>query len=114
MGKWKDEIQDHPEVPPALNASSFRCWDFAPGDVTPAHRTQSLDYGIVMKGSVVLELDNGERTTLNEGDTVVQRGTMHTWRNETSEWCKMYFVMIGANPVEIGDKKLVEEFRAAK
>ncbi|KAJ7058759.1 hypothetical protein C8F01DRAFT_1370956 [Mycena amicta] len=110
-GKWVDEIVDHPEVPPAPSGSSLRCWDFAPGEVTPIHRTLSLDYGIVFKGTIVLELENGERLTLKEGDTVVQRGTIHTWRNETDEWTKIYFVMIGAKPVEIAGKKLELEFR---
>ncbi|KAJ7058753.1 hypothetical protein C8F01DRAFT_990218, partial [Mycena amicta] len=79
----------------------------------PIHRTLSLDYGIVFKGTMVLELEDGERLTLKEGDTVVQRGTIHTWRNETvtDEWTKMYFVMIGAKPVEIAGKKLELEFR---
>lgn len=45
---------------------------------------------------MVLELDDGERITLNEGDTIVQRGTMHAWRNETTEWARIYFVVLGA------------------
>jgi quercetin dioxygenase-like cupin family protein len=44
---------------------------------------------------VTLELEEGERIVLKEGDTVVQRGTMHTWRNETNEWAKVFFVMLG-------------------
>jgi uncharacterized cupin superfamily protein len=59
----------------------------------------SLDYGIVAKGSVVLELEDGERVTLNEGDTVIQRGTMHCWRNETAEWARMYFVGLGRSTI---------------
>lgn len=54
-----------------------------------------MDYAIIFKGSITLELEEGERVTLNEGDTVVQRGTMHTWRNESTEWAKVYFVMLG-------------------
>jgi hypothetical protein len=45
----------------------------------------------------VLELEDGERVTLNEGDTVIQRGTMHCWRNETAEWARMYFVGLGGS-----------------
>jgi quercetin dioxygenase-like cupin family protein len=59
------------------------------------HRTVSIDYAIVMNGSLVCELDNGERVTLNEGDTLIQRGTTHSWRNESTEWARIYFVLLG-------------------
>ncbi|KAJ7649511.1 hypothetical protein DFH06DRAFT_1331875 [Mycena polygramma] len=112
-GEWIDEITSHPEVFSG-NGSNFRCWDLCPGEVTPMHRTVSLDYAIVFKGSIVLELEEGERIVLNEGDTVVQRGTMHAWRNETSEWAKVYFVMTAAKPVEVDGKVLEQEYRTAK
>ncbi|KAF7296802.1 Cupin-2 domain-containing protein [Mycena indigotica] len=109
--KWVDEVKEHPEIPPAAGGSNFRCWDMPPGSVTPMHRTLSLDYAVVLKGSVVLDLDNGERTVLAEGDTIVQRGTIHAWRNESDEWCRMLFVMIGAKPIEVSGNVLGEEYR---
>ncbi|KAJ7088200.1 hypothetical protein C8R43DRAFT_1050810 [Mycena crocata] len=93
-GKWVDEIADHPELF-SVNGSTFRAFEFSPGSVSPVHRTVSLDYGIVAKGTVVLELEDGKRVTLKEGDTVVQRGTMHQWRNETTEWARVYFIGLG-------------------
>ncbi|KAJ7087045.1 hypothetical protein C8R43DRAFT_1115315 [Mycena crocata] len=113
QGKWVDEVTLQPELTSA-GGSTFRCWTFAPGDVSPLHRTITLDYGIVFRGTVILELEDGDRVTLNEGDTVVQRGTMHTWRNETTEWAKMYFVMLGAKPIEVGGRRLGEEFLKAE
>ncbi|KAJ7474265.1 hypothetical protein FB451DRAFT_286262 [Mycena latifolia] len=113
QGKWVDEVTQHPELVSG-SGSTFRCWDMAPGDVTPMHRTVTVDYAIVFRGTVTLELEEGERVTLNEGDTVVQRGTMHAWRNETTEWAKVYFVMLGAKPIEIGGKTLGEEIRKAE
>ncbi|KAJ7716216.1 hypothetical protein DFH07DRAFT_862359 [Mycena maculata] len=112
-GKWVDEIEEHPTIASDIG-STFRCWDMCPGDVSPLHRTVTLDYVIVAKGSVTLELEEGQRIILNEGDTVVQRGTMHTWRNETTEWARVYFVMLGAKPVEIDGRALAEEFRKAE
>ncbi|KAF8188268.1 hypothetical protein K438DRAFT_1594452 [Mycena galopus ATCC 62051] len=109
QGKWVDEIKSHPEVFSG-SGSNFRCWDFAPGEMSPLHRTVTLDYAIVFRGSVTLELEEGERVTLNEGDTVIQRGTMHTWRNETTEWAKVYFVMMAAKSIEVGGQILKEEF----
>ncbi|KAJ7649518.1 hypothetical protein DFH06DRAFT_996407, partial [Mycena polygramma] len=98
-GVWVDEITSHPEVFSGTG-SHFRCWDFAPGTVTSVHRTITLDYAVVFKGSITLELEEGEKIVLNEGDTVIQRGTMHTWRNETKEWAKLYAIMSGASPSE--------------
>ncbi|KAJ7447878.1 hypothetical protein B0H11DRAFT_2081871 [Mycena galericulata] len=110
QGKWVDEIADHPElISPA--GSTFRAFEFSPGSVSALHRTVSLDYGIVAKGSVVLELEDGERVTLSEGDTVIQRGTMHCWRNETTEWARMYFIGLGAKSVNVNGEELNEEWR---
>ncbi|KAF7293776.1 Cupin-2 domain-containing protein [Mycena chlorophos] len=110
-GKWVDEIAENKEHV-SKDGSVFRVFEFAPGTVTPMHRTVSLDYGVIARGSVTLELDNGERVVLNEGDTVVQRGTMHLWRNESeTEWARIYFVVLGAQPLEIGGRKLAEEWR---
>ncbi|KAJ7913729.1 hypothetical protein B0H13DRAFT_2250798 [Mycena leptocephala] len=115
QGKWVDEITDHPVILSA-DGSTFRAFEFAAGLFSvciPLHRTVSLDYGIVAKGSVVLELEDGERVTLNGGDTVIQRGTMHCWRNETAEWARMYFVGLGAKPVNVNGKELEEEWHKA-
>ncbi|KAF7340311.1 Cupin-2 domain-containing protein [Mycena venus] len=109
-GEWVDEIAQNKEHV-SNEGSVFRVFEFAPGTVSPAHRTVSLDYGIVAKGSMVLELDDGEKITLNEGDTIVQRGTMHTWRNESTEWARIYFVVLGAKPIEINGEKLEQEWR---
>ncbi|WP_028266056.1 cupin domain-containing protein [Arthrobacter sp. MA-N2] len=70
------------------------------------HRTLSLDYGIVLEGELELELDNGEKTVVKAGDVVVQRGTIHTWRNASDEMSKVAFILLDANPVKIGEKEL--------
>ena len=44
------------------------------------HRTVSLDFGMVLKGSITLELDDGVETEMKEGDIVVQRATIHAWK----------------------------------
>lgn len=41
------------------------------------HRTQSVDFGVVLKGTIQLVLEDGVETTVNEGEVVVQRGTNH-------------------------------------
>ena len=70
-------------MPPAPNGTKIRINEFPPGVVSPVHRTQSVDYGIVLSGEVVLVLDDSE-TVLRAGDVVVQRGTNHRWENRSA------------------------------
>ena len=60
------------------------------------HTTASVDYEFVVSGSVVLELDDGTEVELHPGDTVVQNGTRHAWRNRGSEPCRIVVVLVGA------------------
>jgi mannose-6-phosphate isomerase-like protein (cupin superfamily) len=64
------------------------------------HRTESVDYGVVMEGEVTLVLDEGE-VRLRAGSVVVQRGTNHAWANRSGGPCRMLFVLIdgGYDPV---------------
>jgi len=57
------------------------------------HRTETVDYGIVLSGEVWLVLDDGE-VRLRPGDVVVQRGTNHAWSNRTGEPARMAFVLV--------------------
>jgi mannose-6-phosphate isomerase-like protein (cupin superfamily) len=57
------------------------------------HRTETVDYGIVLTGEVWLVVDDGE-TRLGPGDVVVQRGTNHAWSNRTEETARMAFVLV--------------------
>lgn len=56
------------------------------------HRTESVDYGIVLSGEVVLLLDDSE-VHLKPGDVVVQRGTVHAWTNRNDTICRMVFIL---------------------
>src|SRR5437763_1747943 len=69
------------------------------------HRTDSLDYAVIMSGEIDMELD-GSTTHLKAGDVVVQRGTVHNWVNRGTEPCVIAFVLIAAKPVEVGGKVL--------
>ncbi|KHS41680.1 MULTISPECIES: cupin domain-containing protein [Novosphingobium] len=80
-----------------LNGGSvIRICDMLPHQESPMHRTNSIDYGIVMKGEVELELENGVKKTIREGGVIVQRGTVHLWRNTTDEICRIAFILIEA------------------
>lgn len=57
------------------------------------HRTETVDYGIVLSGKVWLVVDEGE-TELFPGDVVVQRGTNHAWSNRSDATARMAFILI--------------------
>ena len=83
-----------------------------PGQGAPLHRTRTLDLGVVLEGEVELELDSGVKRVLKAGDTVVQRGTAHAWRNisPADGWLRMYFVAIDTKPIMIDGQELPEEW----
>jgi uncharacterized cupin superfamily protein len=57
------------------------------------HRTESVDYGIVLEGEITLLVDEGE-TTVRAGDIVIQRGTNHGWSNRSGKNCRIAFILI--------------------
>ena len=87
-----------------------RIVDFGPKSEPLMHRTQSLDYGIVLEGEVELILDSGEKRIMGRGDLAVQRGTNHAWRNTSeTEWARMAFVLQASEKVIIDGKELGED-----
>jgi quercetin dioxygenase-like cupin family protein len=87
------------------NGTIFRIIEFAPGVAPRKHRTDSIDYAVVLSGEIDMELDNSV-VHLNAGDVLVQRGTIHNWVNRGSKPCVMVFVLIDAKPVEVGGNVL--------
>ena len=76
---------DAPQLEPSLGGSSFHFVTLPPtprGAKPGWHRTMTLDYNILLGGELVLMVDDGE-TTLHPGDVVIQRNTLHAWRNDT-------------------------------
>jgi Cupin domain len=57
------------------------------------HRTQTIDYGIVIGGELTMILDEDE-TIVRAGDIVIQRGTNHAWANRSDTNCRVAFVLI--------------------
>jgi quercetin dioxygenase-like cupin family protein len=80
-------------VAPAPNGTKIRINELPPGAGSPMHRTQTVDYGIVLDGEVVLVLDDSE-TVLRAGDVVVQRGTNHRWENRSGTTARVAFILI--------------------
>ena len=87
--------------------SVIRIVDMLPNASSPMHRTDSIDYGIVVSGKIELELDNKVVKIIEAGGVIIQRGTIHKWRNPSAdEICRIVFVLTEAKPFEINGKPL--------
>lgn len=91
---------------------TFRITEWAPGHARFTHRTETLDYAILLSGEIDLELDDGEVVHLKPGDVVVQRGTIHTWVNRGSVPAVTAFILIDARPAEVNGELLRTHFPA--
>ncbi len=123
----EDPTVGHPfRLPPPQNGTIFRVVEYPPDamrvsamranstahaqeasgytrDVANArhpgfHKTNSIDYAIVLSGEIWALMDEGE-VLLKTGDVLIQRGTSHAWSNRTNESCCVAFVLIDAAPL---------------
>ncbi|KAM5350315.1 hypothetical protein ACJ41O_006820 [Fusarium nematophilum] len=83
--------------PQGLSVSTgtvLRYVDIPPRMTSPMHKTVSLDYGVVLEGTVELVLDSGETRLMRRGDICIQRATMHAWKNVSdTEWVRMLYIL---------------------
>ena len=87
------------------NGTVFRVIEFAPGVAPRNHRTDSIDYAVVVSGEIDMEFDDAV-VHLKAGDVLVQRGTIHNWVNRGTQPCVMAFILIDAKPVDVAGKVL--------
>lgn len=89
------EALEHSAVAAALGA-------IPAGDIVNKHpfmhRTNSVDYAIVLSGEIDMLLDDTE-VHVKAGDVIVQKGTNHAWVNRGTEPCRMAFILIDAEPI---------------
>ena len=78
------------------NGSVFRVIEFEPGVAPRNHRTDSIDYAVVMSGEIDMEMD-ATVVHLKAGDVLVQRGTIHNWVNQGTEPCVIAFILISSD-----------------
>jgi quercetin dioxygenase-like cupin family protein len=90
----------------AADGAIFRVVEYAPGVSSRMHRTQTVDYAVVMAGEIDMVLDGGKEVHLKQGDVIVQRGTVHDWINRGKVACVIAFVLIASKQPRIGDKLL--------
>ena len=88
------------------NGTVFRVVSFEPGVTPRNHRTDSIDYAVVISGEIDMGLDDGVNVHLKAGDVLVQRGTIHNWVNNGTAPCVIAFILIASKPVTAGGKVL--------
>ena len=84
----------------------FRVVEFSPGVSPRVHRTDSIDYAVVISGEIDMELEKGAEVHLRAGDVLVQRGTVHNWINRGKTPCVIAFALVDAKPAVAGGKTL--------
>jgi len=87
-------------APPA-HGTRFAVIDFPPGNHARMHRTETIDYVVVIAGEIDMDLDDST-VRLKPGDVMVQRGTNHAWVNRGTAPARLAFVLIDAVPLGIG------------
>jgi quercetin dioxygenase-like cupin family protein len=87
-------------APPA-NGTRFAVIDFPPGNEARMHRTETIDYVIVLEGEIEMDMDDST-VKMKAGDVMVQRGTNHAWANRSDKRARLAFVLIDAVPLGIG------------
>ncbi|HEX4325596.1 MAG TPA: cupin domain-containing protein [Burkholderiales bacterium] len=95
---YPPESNDPAERERAFKASFSNLYQDAqhapkPGEHPGMHRTETVDYAIVMEGELTAILE-GEETVMRAGDVLVQRGTNHAWANRSGKFARICFVLI--------------------
>jgi len=88
-------------APPA-RGSRFAVIDFPPGNHPHMHRTETVDYIVVIEGEIDMDMDDST-VKLRAGDVMVQRGTNHAWANRSNARARVAFVLLDAEPLGIGN-----------
>ncbi|MFC1491555.1 cupin domain-containing protein [Nitrospinota bacterium] len=82
------------------NGTVFRVSKYDPGVLGRVHRTQTIQYGVVISGEIHMELEDTE-VHLKAGDVLVQRATVHNWVNRGTVPCVIAFILISADAEEM-------------
>jgi quercetin dioxygenase-like cupin family protein len=86
---------------PPQNGSRFIVMEFAPGIASEMHRTETIDYIVVLAGEIDMDMD-ATSVKLRAGDVMIQRGTDHAWINRGHEPARLAIVLLDAKPLGIG------------
>ena len=84
------------ERPPPAGGTIFRVLELQPGVSAEMHRTDTVDYVIMLEGAIDMEMDDGFEVHLEAGDVMVQRGTYHSWTNRGTVPCRLAAILVDA------------------
>ena len=84
------------DIEPPARGSIFRIVELKPRKEAYMHRTDTIDYAIVMSGECVMVLDDRVEVPMKTGDVLVQRATWHGWANRSDTPCRIAFILIGS------------------
>lgn len=108
VGEQIDDPGAEPHVtPPPPNGTRFVIIDYPPSNTGTMHRTETIDYIVVLTGEIDMVMDDST-VTLRAGDTMIQRGTNHAWFNRGAENARLAFVLVDARPLGIGRPRTAE------
>ena len=96
MSSGSDPVAAKLQLSPGPNGSIFRMLELPPGTPALMHRTNTVDYVLLMEGECDMILDDGKEVHMNQGDVMIQQGTWHGWANRSSKTCRIAFVLIDA------------------
>jgi quercetin dioxygenase-like cupin family protein len=91
--------QDFP-VLPSNGGAVFRILELMPGTAPHMHKTETIDYIVVLAGTLSMLLDDGTELAMKPHDVMIQRATVHGWANRGSEPCRFATVVIDATGAE--------------
>ena len=92
-------------TPPPPRGTRFAVIDFPPGNHPGMHRTETIDYVIVIEGEIEMDMDDST-VKLKQGDIMIQRGTNHAWANRSGKNARVAFVLVDGKPLGIGQPVL--------
>ena len=81
---------------PVKDGYTFRVMELGPGTKPHMHRTETLDYIMIMEGELEMYLDDGAKVQMKEGDIMIQRATMHGWANPGTRPCRFVTIIVDA------------------
>lgn len=108
LGEHPQDMGALPHItPPPLDGTRFVIIDYPPGNTGAMHRTETIDYVIILAGEIDMEMDDST-VHLRTGDVMIQRGTYHAWWNRGTVTARIAFVLVDAQPLGIGHPRTRE------
>lgn len=108
VGESIEDVALRPHVtPPPAHGTRFVVIDYPPGNSGTMHRTETIDYIVVISGEIDMVMDDST-VHLKAGDVMVQRGTNHGWFNRGTQTARLAFVLVDAQPLGIGHPRARE------